>query len=94
MIDYGDEEEPAAADETEWYHATETLESHAGRELPGEHGSRVARVSPHESTDGEGEAARHIRHILGDERYEEQVRAWQLHELQMMQTRMVRAGYF
>ena len=94
MIDYGDEPETAAADEAEWYSATGPHMFNARRELPGEHGSRAARVSRHDNADGEGEAARHIRHILCDEGYEEQLRAWQLHELQMMQTRMVRAGYF
>ncbi|KAK5124398.1 hypothetical protein LTR85_001615 [Meristemomyces frigidus] len=43
---------------------------------------------------GGAEAVARFRHILGDERYEEQLRAWRLHELQRMQTRMVQAGYF
>ena len=33
MIDYGDEEVTAAADETEWYHATETLDADTGKPL-------------------------------------------------------------
>ncbi|KAK5137213.1 hypothetical protein LTR08_000718 [Meristemomyces frigidus] len=71
-----------------WPHRAEE-----GGVLP-DYGSRIARVSRHDNAEGEGEAARHIRHILGGERYAEQLRAWRLHELQMMQTRMVRAGYF
>lgn len=43
---------------------------------------------------GEAEAVGRIRHILGDDRYEQQLRAWRLHELQTMQARMVQAGYF
>lgn len=43
---------------------------------------------------GEPEVGGRIRRALGDDRYEQQLRAWRLHELQMMQSRMVRAGYF
>lgn len=43
---------------------------------------------------GGAEAIGRIRRIFGDERYEEQLQAWRLHELQMMQRRMVQAGYF
>lgn len=42
----------------------------------------------------ESESIRRMRQMLGNDRYEIQVQAWRLHELEMIQNRMTRAGYF
>ncbi|KAK4548828.1 hypothetical protein LTR36_008601 [Oleoguttula mirabilis] len=67
-------------------------------DVPEDYAHRLTRHSVYGDTDmvveGGAEALEHIRHVLGDELYEEQLRAWRLHELQRMQMRMVQVGYY